>query len=141
MSKRDGKLVYRGVKLRQATSEYPLISVRVEGKYGTRILSPLPSLKLCDHTAGLSPILIEDLDRGRISCFDWGPNGSKPESLQLALAILLDSTLDKERALKCYYKFEGIHVKNWADSFTLDLCEIREFLVKISVEKYLQGGG
>ena len=132
MSKRDGKLVYRGVKLRQATSEYPLISVRVEGKHGTRILSPLPSLNLCDHS--------DHTDGGRISCFDWGPNGSKPESLQLALAILLDSTLDKEWALKCYYKFEGIHVKNWADSFTLDLCEIREFLVKISVEKYLQGG-
>ena len=134
MSKRDGKLVYRGVKLRQATSEYPLITVRVEDKYGARILSPLPSLNLCDHTGYTT-------DGGRISCFDWGPNGSKPESLQLALAILLDSTLDKARALKCYYKFNWLHVKNWADSFTLDLYEIREFLVKISVEKYLQGGG
>ncbi len=92
---RTGKaVIYRGKRLPTGR-----VSVKVETYPPTHItdLSLARSLKVINH----SP-----------TGFEWGYGGSGPA--QLALAILLDYTGDKERALAHYQDFKWEFVCTWS---------------------------
>ena len=80
-----------------------------------RPLSPIPSQELANH----SP-----------DGFNWGYGGSGPA--QLALAILLDATGDKELALRKYQNFKWDVIANltMGAPFQLTEAEINEWLEK-----------
>jgi hypothetical protein len=71
------------------------------------ILSPIPSQRLINH----SP-----------DGFNWSYGGSGPA--QLALALLLDATGDKETALALYQEFKWEFVANWKDTWHITREEI-----------------
>lgn len=58
--------------------------------------------------------------------FEWGYEGSGPA--QLALAILLDATDDREIAEDNYQDFKRQFVANFGDEWEIDEDEIREWL-------------
>lgn len=76
-------MIYKGIPERTAEGGFKVL---VDGK----LLSPKPSQELYNH----SP-----------DGFAWGYGGSGPA--QLALALLLDVTKDKEVALANYQTFKG----------------------------------
>jgi hypothetical protein len=59
------------------------------------LLDPAPSQKLFNHSDG----------------FAWGYGGSGPS--QLALAILLESGLNDETAVRLHQQFKDDHVAQW----------------------------
>ncbi|MAH47711.1 hypothetical protein CMI37_17960 [Candidatus Pacearchaeota archaeon] len=87
------------------------VEVITRDHLGHRILSPLPSQKLRNH----SP-----------DGFSWGYNGSGPA--QLALAILFDATLNEDLALANYQDFKSQFVATWGDNWCVLMSEIDEFL-------------
>ena len=91
---REATVMYRGKRLPSGN-----VSIKKETYPPTAITDlPLgPSLKLVNH----SP-----------TGFEWGYYGSGPA--QLALAILLDFTGDKEKALANYYDFKCDFVARWS---------------------------
>ncbi|KKN16952.1 hypothetical protein LCGC14_0970690 [marine sediment metagenome] len=102
---------YFGRRLNPAQATASDVEVVTQDDYGKRILSPLPSLKLRNH----SP-----------DGFSWGYHGSGPA--QLALAILLDATLDGEVAQANYQDFKDEFVATWGDNWCILLSEITQFL-------------
>jgi hypothetical protein len=92
----------------------PLL-VYVSGSNSNYDLSPKPSQALINH----SP-----------DGFAWGYGGSGPA--QLALAILLDYTGDRERSLALYQDFKWQYVAHWPQQgdWTLTAEEIDGFLQK-----------
>ncbi len=104
---------YFGRRLNPSQMTASDVKVITRDEFGTRILSPLPSLKLQNH----SP-----------DGFNWGYRGSGPA--QLALAILLDATLNEEVALANYQDFKDKFVAGWGDNWCILLSEIERFLVE-----------
>lgn len=74
-------------------------------------LSPAPSQRLINH----SP-----------DGFEWGYGGSGPA--QLALALLLDATGDKEIALAHYQDFKWDVVAGWGEEWSITSEEILEWV-------------
>jgi len=75
------------------------------------ILDPNPSQKVWNH----SP-----------DGFNWGYGGSGPA--QLALALLLDVTADKERSVKYHQKFKRAFVAGWGNVWEITEAEITTWL-------------
>ena len=106
--------VYHGVRHSDGRCE-----VRVHGhssisatRNGETESRPLPFyLDVCNH----SP-----------TGFAWGYCGSGPA--QLALAILVDATGDKELALRHYQDFKFQFVSGWGDSWRLTAEQVRSFI-------------
>ena len=93
---KQGIIIYRGKRLPSGNT-----SVKKE-TYPPTIITELsigPSIKLINH----SP-----------TGFNWGYGGSGPA--QLALAILLNFTGDKEKALAHYQDFKWDFVARWSGS-------------------------
>jgi len=78
-----------------------------DGTTGASFLDPAASLKLRNH----SP-----------DGFQWGYGGSGPA--QLALALLLDATGDKNRAQRVYQDFKDAFVARWQDQWEITQAEI-----------------
>jgi len=75
-------------------------------------LLPGPSQELYNHSPG---------------GFEWGYSGSGPS--QLALALLLDATGDKELALTYYQEFKQHFVADWRkDYWAIEASAIRTWL-------------
>lgn len=74
---------------------------------GRSILDPGPSQKIANH----SP-----------DGFQWGYGGSGPA--QLALALVLDATGDKNRAQMVYQDFKEAFVALWGDQWQITQAEI-----------------
>ena len=102
---------YFGRRLNPAQKTVSDVEVITRDDFGQRILSPLPSQKLRNH----SP-----------DGFNWGYGGSGPA--QLALAILLDATFDEETAQANYQDFKRQFVAAWGDNWCILLSEIEQFL-------------
>jgi len=102
---------YFGRRLTPALATASDVEVIKQDDFGKRILSPLPSQKLCNH----SP-----------DGFSCGYSGSGPA--QLALAILLDATLDEEVAQANYQDFKDMHVAKWGNNWCILMSEITQFL-------------
>ena len=81
----------------------------------SRLLDPAPSQRLWNH----SP-----------DGFSWGYHGSGPA--QLALAILLDVTHDKEIAVRYHQAFKREFVASWQGSWAIDEEEIKRWLLIVS---------
>ena len=62
--------------------------------------------------------------------FQWGYEGSGPA--QLALAILLDVTGDKERSIRLHQDFKRDKIATLGDSFILTIDEIHDWLASHS---------
>ena len=60
--------------------------------------------------------------------FAWGYGGSGPA--QLALALLMDATGDKELALQHYQEFKWRFVAAWEQSWSITEKEIRGFILE-----------
>lgn len=94
---------YRGKKIQRA-------GPRVVTKDG-EILSPARSQKIWNH----SP-----------DGFQWGYGGSGPA--QLALALLLDVTGDKELASRWHQQFKWDVVARWGDEWKITSEQIKEWI-------------
>lgn len=69
-----------------------------------------PSLAVYNHTSG----------------FAWGYGGSGPA--QLALALLLDATGDKEKSLQYHQRFKERFVATWRAVWRINSCHIIDWL-------------
>nr|AJG38120.1 hypothetical protein [bacterium enrichment culture clone fosmid MGS-K1] len=58
--------------------------------------------------------------------FNWGYEGSGPA--QLALAIILDVTGDRDIALRYYQDFKRAFVAGWGDSWQITSVEVTDWL-------------
>ena len=104
---------YQGVRLNPKTRTVSDVSVRViisPTGVGSE-LDPGPSQKLFNH----SP-----------DGFNWSYAGSGPA--QLALAILLDHTGDKEIAVAMHQRFKFAFVARWGDYWRITSEEIDAWL-------------
>jgi hypothetical protein len=95
--------IYHGINEDPAHGGF-VVKVEENGKFKT--LDPSPSQKLYNH----SP-----------TGFSWGYHGSGPS--QLALALLLDATGDKDVALKYYQSFKYRTVAQWDGDSSWDYTE------------------
>ena len=86
-----------------------VVSFKSEGRKWREFL-PGPSRKLVDHSLG----------------FEWSYAGSGPA--QLALALLLDATSDKEVALRYYQDFKWDYVAKWTMDWEITANEINEWI-------------
>jgi len=80
---------------------------------GDTVLDPKPSQKAWNH----SP-----------DGFQWGYEGSGPA--QLALAILLDITSDKERSVRLHQEFKRDKIATLDNNFVLTVNEIDAWLAE-----------
>jgi len=94
---------YRGMKIR--TQQGGMVV-----KKDDDILSPKPSQKLYNYSDG----------------FNWGYGGSGPA--QLALALLLDVTGDKDIALGNHQQFKWAIVAKFEDEWQITTKEIKAWL-------------
>jgi len=95
--------IYRGYQYQEAGQ----LVVTKDGKP----LSPVPSQKLWNH----SP-----------DGFQWGYGGSGPA--QLALALLLDVTEDRDLSISEHQHFKRAFVAGWGDKWEITTEEIRSWI-------------
>lgn len=104
--------VYKGHRRTQAGGRTACIVVACRGSSMERLLTPGPSQSVREH----SP-----------TGFEWGYPGSGPA--QLALALLLDFTQDREWALTHYQAFKNDYVAAWEEPrFSISGAEIVAWL-------------
>lgn len=102
--------VYRGHRRSHAGRTHCLV-VACRGAAMERLLYPGPSQTIRNHSAG----------------FEWGYPGSGPA--QLALALLLDYTQDREWAQAHYQDFKNDYVAAWEEPrFSISGAEIVAWL-------------
>ncbi|MDD5411127.1 MAG: DUF6166 domain-containing protein [Methylobacter sp.] len=99
----DNLVWYRGIKLTE-------VGGQIVTRNGER-LDHKVSVKLLNH----SP-----------DGFQWGYSGSGPA--QLALALLLDATGDKNLALKYHQHFKNEYVAGWGERWEISRDEILEWV-------------
>ena len=107
--------MYYGVRLNPSQGTASQNRVTVITRVGKRVLSPIPSQALSYHSEG----------------FNWGYSGSGPA--QLALAILLDASLDEEFALSHYTDFLEEHVSRWEDDWGITSSEMCRVLLELQL--------
>jgi len=115
MSGSGGGVIYEGAR---RDGEEPVV-VRLEISKGkpflVKDLKPMPfdirpSRELYDHSMG----------------FSWGYSGSGPA--QLALAILLDVTGNKEIALQFHQEFKECFVAGWGKNWRINAAQVRAWV-------------
>ncbi len=111
---RPPETVYRGQRLHGPRGTVLGVQVTVDD----RPLRPDRSRRVFDH----SP-----------TGFEWGYGGSGPA--QLALAIVLDVTGDKERALATYQWFKWATVALWGDRWSITAGEVLAWLDQFDRER------
>jgi len=95
--------IYRGYRYQEAGK----LVVTKDGES----LSPAPSQKVWNH----SP-----------DGFQWGYGGSGPA--QLALALLLDVTGDRDLSVNLHQRFKMQHVARWADKWEIPSQDIEAWI-------------
>lgn len=96
--------------------------------YTGRRTSTGPEVWVLDASGGylLDPKASQQIRNHSPDGFEWGYAGSGPS--QLALAILLDATEDKEVASKHYMRFKFDFVAKWGEEWRIDAQQISEWL-------------
>ncbi|MBA7567484.1 hypothetical protein ES708_09196 [subsurface metagenome] len=74
----------------------------------------------------LSPVASQKLRNHSPDGFQWGYGGSGPA--QLALALLLDATMDPEMAQAHYQNFKFFMVASWGEGWSITRQEILDWL-------------
>lgn len=101
--------LYRGGRTTDAAGGITThVAVFERGGVRGRPLALQPSMRLRNH----SP-----------TGFEWGYGGSGPS--QLALALLLDATGDRDFATRCYHWFKWAVVACWGETWQITAGEIR----------------
>lgn len=133
-SAKGGGVIYEGARAADGTvcvvrceiagadeGKLPLEKLKVEN------VDPAPSQALYNHSEG----------------FEWGYSGSGPA--QLALALLLDATRDKEVALKFHQEFKERFVAGWGTNWRINGEQVRAFVemkqTSGEVQAYMRGLG
>lgn len=112
--KRHSSTLYTGRRLIGDRGEILGVSVYA----GDALLDPRPSWAIRNH----SP-----------TGFEWGYSGSGPA--QLALAIVLDATGDRDLAERSYQWFKSAVVAGWGgDIFAITAGEVFDWLRRFEVE-------
>jgi len=107
-----GDVLYEGMRKSEQPGDIVVIrtEVTLAGRVNVDSLDPAPSQKVWSHSGG----------------FEWGYEGSGPA--QLALALLLDATGDRDMAVKYHQDFKRNFVAGWKASWQVNAGQIRRWV-------------